>query len=159
MFNLCDTPKDESPIIDSKGIKQGMQNYSLMLELLDYDKTKKLQILEYETLNELVGKYLKVTLEIKRASEIPEKFAYKTMAKYNWLDADATLFESKEINRNKNPDFQYKQDHMIQITEELINHMMYNTLKIGIYGMIEGKRQPVKKRRENDEESFSEDEA
>ena len=48
---------------------------------------------------------------------------------------------------------------MIQITEELINHMMYNTLKIGIYGMIEGKRQVTKKKREDDDESFSEEEA
>lgn len=37
--------------------------------------------------------------------------------------------------------------------------MMYNTLKIGIYGMIEGKRQVTKKKREDDEESYSEDEA
>ena len=29
LFNLIDTPKDESPIIDSKGIKNGMQNYSI----------------------------------------------------------------------------------------------------------------------------------
>lgn len=76
-----------------------------------------------------------------------------------WLDSEETPFETKIIEKNKNPDFAYKQDHMIQITEELIAHMMYNTLKIGIYGMIEGKRQPGKKKRENDEESFSEDEA
>lgn len=43
---------------------------------------------------------------------------------------------------------------MIQITEELINHMMYNTLKIGIYGMIEGKRQVTKKKREDDDEDY-----
>ena len=154
MFNLCDTPKDESPIIDSKGIKQGSQNYGLLLELFDYDKTKKLEILEYETLRELVGKYLKMTLEVKRATDIPEKFQYKTKARYVWLDSEETPFETKVIERNKNPDFGYKQEHMIQITEELINHMMYNTLKIGIYGMIEAKRQPGKKRRENDEEDY-----
>ena len=124
-----------------------MQNYSLMLELLDYDKTTKLNILEYETLNELVGKNLKLTLELKRATEIPEKFSYKTKAMYNWLDADATLFESREVDKSKSPGFQYRGEHTIAITEDLINHMMYNTLKIGIHGMIEGKRQPVKKQK------------
>ena len=56
--------KDESPIIDSKGIKQGMQTYSLTLDLLDRDKTAKLNALEYETLaeSELNGKYLNMNL-------------------------------------------------------------------------------------------------
>ena len=132
-----------------------------MLELFDFDKTSKLNILEYETLNELVGKNLKLTLELKRATEIPEKFSYKTKAMYNWLDADSTLFESKEVDKSKSPDFQYRGEHTIAITEELINHMMYNTLKIGIYGMIEGKRQPVQKRKShaNDDAESSEEEA
>ena len=94
LFNLIDTPKDESPIIDSKGIKNGMQNYSINLEILDYDKTTKLNILEYETLRELVGKYLKVKLTLKRAVDIPDKYNFKTMAKYEWIDADKTVFET-----------------------------------------------------------------
>lgn len=58
--------------------------YSLTLDLLDYDKVTKLQILEYETLTQLIGKHLTMHLDIKRASDIPEKYTYKTMAKYNW---------------------------------------------------------------------------
>ena len=94
LFNLIDTPKDESPIIDSKGIKNGMQNYSIQLEILDYDKTTPLNIFEYETLRELVGKHLKVKLCLKRATDIPDKFTFKTMAKYEWIDADRTTFET-----------------------------------------------------------------
>lgn len=94
LFNLIDTPKDESPIIDSKGIKNGMQNYSVQLEILDYDKTTKLNILEYETLRELVGKNLKVKLCLKRATDIPDKYNFKTMAKYEWIDSDKTMFET-----------------------------------------------------------------
>ncbi len=39
LFNLIDTPKDDSPIIDSKGLKSGSQQYSVQLEILDHDKT------------------------------------------------------------------------------------------------------------------------
>ena len=116
-----------------------------MLELLDYDKTSKLNMLEYETLNDVIGKNLKVTLEIKKATEIPEKFSYKTKACYQWLDPEETMYESKEVDKSKMPDFGYKKEHTIGITQELIEHMMYNTLKIGIYGMIEAKKAPVKK--------------
>ena len=94
LFNLIDTPKDESPIIDSKGIKNGMQNYSIHPEILDYDKTTPLNILEYETLRELIGKNLKVKLQLKRAVDIPDKYNFKTMAKYEWIDADRTVFET-----------------------------------------------------------------
>jgi len=94
LFNLIDTPKDESPIIDSKGIKNGMQNYSVQLEILDYDRTTQLNILEYETLRELIGKHLKVKLSLKRATDIPDKYTFKTMAKYEWIDADKTVFET-----------------------------------------------------------------
>jgi len=95
LFNLIDTPKDESPIIDTKGIKQGVQAYSVHLDVFDTDKTTPLNILEYETLRELVGKYLKVKLTLRRASDIPEKYSYKTMAKYEWIDADRTTFETQ----------------------------------------------------------------
>lgn len=86
LFNLIDTPKDESPIIDSKGIKNGMQQYSVHLEILDYDKTTVLNIYEYETLRELIGKHLKIKLALKRATDLPDKYTFKTMAKYEWID-------------------------------------------------------------------------
>lgn len=88
VFNLCDTVKDESPIIDSKGMKQGMQIYSLTLELLDTDEATKLNILEYETLqqSELTGKFLRCNIEIKRATIFSEKYSFQTYAKYQWLD-------------------------------------------------------------------------
>lgn len=95
MFNLIDTPKDESPIIDTKGIKNGMQQYSVHLELLDYDKTTPLNILEYENLRELIGKHLKVKFALKRATDIPEKYTFKTMAKYDWIDPERTGFETQ----------------------------------------------------------------
>ena len=45
-------------------------------------------------MRELVGKYLKVKLTLKRATDIPDKYNFKTMAKYEWIDADKTIFET-----------------------------------------------------------------
>ena len=88
MYNLIDTHKDESPIIDTKGIKNGMQEYSVHLSVLDLDRQTPLNILEYETVRDLIGKHLKVKLTLKRAKDIPEKYSFQTMAKYEWIDND-----------------------------------------------------------------------
>ena len=45
-----------------------------------------LNIYEYETLRELIGKHLKIKLALKRATDLPDKYTFKTMAKYEWID-------------------------------------------------------------------------
>ena len=149
MFNLIDTPKDESPIIDTKGIKNGMQQYSVHLDILDYDKTTRLNILEYETLRECIGKYLRVKLTLKRATDIPEKYSFKTMAKYEWIDPDQTTFETQIREKQKDPDFNYIGEHTELITEDFVTHLMYNTLTVKVMGMIESKKPKAKRNKEN----------
>jgi len=34
----------------------------------------------------LLGKNLKIILEIKKATDVPEKYSFKTMCKYVWGD-------------------------------------------------------------------------
>jgi len=43
------------------------------------------------------------------------------------------------VNKTKTPDFGYKATHTIKITPELAENMMLNTLKFGVYGMIEAR--------------------
>ena len=145
-FNLIDTPKDESPIIDTKGIKNGMQQYSIHLEILDFDRRTPLNILEYETLRELIGKYLKVKFCLKRAADIPDKYTFKTMAKYEWIDNERTMFETQVRERQRDPDFAYVGEHTEQITEDFVSYLMYNTLTVKIMGMIESKKKVRKER-------------
>ena len=145
LYNLIDTPKDESPIIDSKGMKNGSQHYSIQLEILDHDKTTPLNILEYETLHELIGKHLKVKFNLKRATEIPEKYTYKTMARYEWLDAERTTFETQVIEKRTQPDFAYTGEHIERITEDLCDHMREHSLQVKVMGMIESKKKKAKK--------------
>ena len=67
----------------------------MQLSVLDYDRSTPLNIYEYETVRDLIGKHLKVKLSLKRAKEIPERYTYKTMAKYDWINTDRTLFETQ----------------------------------------------------------------
>lgn len=86
VFNLIDTTKDSSPIIDTKGSIQGKMNYTINFEIYDVDKTTKLNPLEYETLNELIGKNLKLVVELRKCQELPEKYCYKVICKYHYAD-------------------------------------------------------------------------
>lgn len=138
-FNLIETQKDESPIIDTRGNIQGKVQYSVGLQLFDSDGVSKLNILDYETLNELIGKTLKITFELKKASSFPEKYCGKVVCKYEWLDSDSH-FETKTCEKEREPDFNYVQEHTCVVTEHLINHLMYNTLTVGVYGMVESRK-------------------
>lgn len=111
--------------------------YSITLELLDVDRTTKLNPLEYENLNELIGKNLKLKIELKKASELPDKYIFKTMCRYTWND---NSFETKTVERRKDPSFDYYSDHLTSITEDMVSYLMYNTLTVGVFGMIESKR-------------------
>lgn len=120
----------------------------MTIELLDVDKTTKLNPLEYENLNELIGKNMKLNIELKKASEIPDKYIFKTMCKYKWNESD---FETKTVEKKKEPIFDYLSEHVLSITEDMVNYLMYNTLTVGVYGMIESK----KKAKVNDEDSYT----
>ena len=53
-------------------------NYSIGIELFDYEGGKPLNILKYGSLNDLIGKYMKLVIELRQAKDIPEKLSYET---------------------------------------------------------------------------------
>jgi len=57
-------------------------------------------------LNELIGKTLKFKLELKKAAYIPEKYSYKTVCRYSWMDSESH-FETKSVEKQKEPEFGY----------------------------------------------------
>jgi len=146
VFNIIETKKDESPIIDSKGYIQGHIDYSIFLSVVDND-LKGIDMADYESLNDLIGKKLQMTVCLHRARKIPEKMSFSTMLKYNWVD-DA-VFYSKEISESVNPEYNYSTVHTVPITEELISYLMYNTLTIGVFG----KFKPIEKSGESSKKS------
>lgn len=79
-YQMIDTHKDETPIIDTSGQISGYMNYKIGIEILDEDEETVLNPLDYEHLGECVDKYLRLTVELKRAQGIQEKYSYKTKA-------------------------------------------------------------------------------
>jgi len=151
IVNLVETKNDESPIIDEKGSIQGRMSYSLGIELYDYEGSKPLNILKYSSLNDLTGKYLKLIIELRQAKDIPEKLAYETQCRYQWLDVENTEFQTKIVESggqsgvalSRNPAFGYRAEHTIMIDDELISKMLENTLRFGVYGKVEQKRRQL----------------
>ena len=141
IVNLVETKNDETPIIDNKGSVQGKMQYSMGLELYENDEKKQLNILKYNTLSDVIGKKLKVLIDLKKAVDIPEKLCHEVQCKYQWLDEDRTEYMTKVVDeKTRNPMFGYKNEHMIEIDEDLISYMVENTLTIGVYGKIEQKK-------------------
>ena len=107
---MIETSKDETPIIDSKGLIQGKMNYGVKVEVLDSDQKTLLNPLDYENLNECIGKYLRLTVDLRRVMDIPIKYTFKTKAKYQFLDIEQP-FETRIIEKKANPEFNYKGIH------------------------------------------------
>jgi len=137
VYNLIEAGKESSPIIDTKGLIQGKLNFSVEFEIYDSDKKTKLNALEYDSLNELMGRNLMLNIELKKASELNEKYNFKTMCKYVYNESG---YETKVIENRKEPEFNYRGEHMQLISNEMVQQLMYNTLTISVYGMIEGKK-------------------
>lgn len=133
-YNLIETAKDETPIIDTKGQISGYMSYRVSIDVVDIDRETVLNALDFETLNECVGKYLKLTIELRRAQGIQEKYSYKTKAQYTFLEEEDSV--TKIVENKKDPEFNSKFVHLVEITDDLNKDLMYNALTIGVYGMI-----------------------
>ena len=59
------------------------------------------------------------------------------MCKYNWQDSS---YETKTVEKKKDPIYDYMSEHIQTITDDMIQFLMYNTLTVGVYGMIESKK-------------------
>jgi len=77
VVNLVETKNDESPIIDNKGTIQGKMSYSVGLELYEQDEKKQLNILRYNSLSDVIGKKLKLIMDLKKATDLPEKLTHE----------------------------------------------------------------------------------
>lgn len=142
VYNLIETTKDETPIIDTKGIIQGYMTYSVAIDILETDRHTVLPSLDYENLQEAVGKVLRLTMSITKAKGIPDKYSFQCKSTYKFLNEEVP-FETKIIERKKDPVFDYKGVHEVPITEELIHQLQFFALNIEVFGMIESKRKDI----------------
>lgn len=136
MYNLIETKNDETPIIDVKGNIKGRVSYSVYFEGLDPFTLNPIELEAFDNLSEMIGKKLKVTLELKKASDIPEKQQNEVYAKYQWVDDDRTDCNTGPCkDKTTTPVWNYRKEHVITVDEDLVNHCMTNTLTIGVYGL------------------------
>jgi hypothetical protein len=142
VFNLVEFSKDETPIIDSKGVIVGKMAYGMTFEILDTDHHTKLDPLDYETLQDAEGKWLRLHFTLRKVMDLPEKLSFKTKCKYQFLTEEIP-FETKVMEKTKDPIFDYKGTHDVRINDELIQQLMYNSLTISVWGMIESKRKEI----------------
>lgn len=71
--------------------------------------------------------FLKLNIELKRASNLKEKYTFKTQGRYEWFDEEkpdeTKEYTTKIVEKSRTPDFQYKNSHMVQIDEAIVKHM------------------------------------
>jgi len=82
MYNLIETRNDETPIIDVKGNIRGRVNYSVTFEVIDPYTNNSIPTENFDNMTDLIGKNLKVTFDLKRASDLPDKHCTEVYAKY-----------------------------------------------------------------------------
>ena len=57
--------------------------------------------MDYDNLNDLIGKFLCVNVKIAKASDVPVKSSHKTMVSYEWIDG--TPHQTDEIEKSRAP--------------------------------------------------------
>ena len=138
MYNLIETKNDETPIIDVKGNIRGRVNYSVGFEVVDPFTKQSLPLEDYENMTDLIGKKLKVTLDLRRAGDLPEKQCTEVYAKYQWMDEERKEFNTGPVKeKTRTPQWNYHKEHLLNVDDELVNHCMSNTLTIGVYGLLD----------------------
>ena len=86
IFNLIDVKMDRTPIIDTKGDIQGYVRYQLGFQIFEqFGNIEVTDLIEYETLSELVGKRIKLKFYIKNGENLPKKLCSKTFCQYEFF--------------------------------------------------------------------------
>lgn len=93
-------------------------------------------------MEELLSKWLQVSVTIKKASLNNEKYTYKTKCSYVWLDKQTE--ETEIVENQKAPLFNYSKEHWVQVDAHIISRFLSHQLIVQVYGMI--KSREVKKK-------------
>ena len=152
IYNLIDVA-DESNIYDSKGIIVGKVQYGMGIKIFDSDKKTPLNLMDYETMDELHNKWMQLSFHIKKAVMFNEKYTYRTKCTYKWIKEEQIQEETLAIEQQKQPQFNYSKEFMLQIDSSVIQYFMFNQLIIQVWGMIESKQ----KKKINDDSSNYQD--
>jgi len=116
--------------------------YSINIDAFDKDEDSgqltRLNLMDFDSMEDLINKKMKLTVDIRKATGIPEKYSYMTKCKYNLFEEEK--YETKEIAKMKEPEFNHKKEITFDITEELLSSLKAKTLTMEVYGKIEPKK-------------------
>lgn len=98
-------------------------------------------------MDELHNKWMQLSFHIKKAVLFNEKYTYRTKCSYKWIKEEQIQEQTLEIEQQKQPQFNYSKDFMLQIDSSVIQYFMFNQLIIQVWGMIESKQ---KKKNQDD---------
>jgi hypothetical protein len=135
LARMHEVRKDHTPIIDNKGEQKGTLCYSY--EPIVYDETGE-PIDMVTSINEMYGRDINVELSIHYAQGIPEKYSTNVFTEYKWIDIDGRTFKTEysEDQKNKNPKWEYRRNHIVYVSDELINHIKDSVLVMSVYGKL-----------------------
>lgn len=125
IYYLIDV-NDEQNIYDSKGIQVGKLQLSMSIKLFDTDKKTPLNLIDYEDMEEILSKWIQINVQIKKAHINNEKFTYKTKCNYIWIDKRPE--ETEIVENQKQPQFNFTKDHMVQIDSYIIQRFLSHQL-------------------------------
>lgn len=128
LFYVIGIDEDFFPILDDRGKHQGSLKSSISLDL-------NRQADEPDSLKDLIGKQINLTLNIVQAVNIPENYSTNVYCEYNLLNSGITRTLAC-LNVSTSPEINYKMSHTFVVTQELIDQIMTHMLIISVFGDI-----------------------
>lgn len=125
------TPLEEDPmaIIDDHGSNKGALKVAIDFAVDGIDSE------QFESLKDLIGKDLVLTVKIPEAAGIPENFSSKTFCSYMLAALNNEEFKTDVIEETTtNPKFNYVKSHKILIDAGIADDFLNRALIISVYG-------------------------
>mmetsp|Transcript_17512 Transcript_17512/g.35550 ORF Transcript_17512/g.35550 Transcript_17512/m.35550 type:complete len:824 (+) Transcript_17512:2-2473(+) len=134
VMNLLDIDKEATPIFDYKGKKEGELVVGLLLDVEPAGRRKP-DLTDFNTVEELKGYTLKLTVVIDSALRLNEKYCRNPEVVYHWIDGVSEYRHSVEEDFNANPKFNYTKDFLIPINDETLPWFT-QAITFEVYGMV-----------------------
>ncbi|PFH37453.1 putative Chromosome-associated kinesin KLP1 [Besnoitia besnoiti] len=145
LFNLLSVENEALPIFDFKGQRQGTLNLSIDLELLvDMEEVAQKgphvsDLDYYDTVEDIKGKMLKVTVKVDSAQDLRENCCRRPEVNYKWIDGVSEVRFATDDLCNRNPTFSSVKEFDVMITDEVVSWFR-GVLVFEVAGMMTNKQ-------------------
>jgi len=137
LYSLLETINDEAPIITTTGENKGTLRYSIVPKI--HEDGEEVSLLDFDDVNQLVGRTLDVKLELHGAKGLPDQLCTEVYGQYNWIDESAKLFTtaiSPPGKKSKNVDWNYKHQHELHLNNYIVKNLSESVIIVSVFGKI-----------------------